>query len=384
MKLKFTLLLLFVSGTTFAQDSLFARKLVDTLTSPYFWGRGYTHDGVHKAAAFISAQFKSYGVKPMAGKNYLQEFSYPVNIFPGKMDVTINGIKLIPGKEFIVSPDSRGVTGAGKLQQTDSTHYVDQQNRVVVSLEDKLTWSVEGKALDYTVIQVDKKALKQAPVSLTAAIENQIIPDFKTANICGVVKGTLKPDSVIVITAHYDHLGGMGADTYFPGANDNASGLTQMLSLAKYYAANPQPYTMAFIAFSGEEAGLLGSKYFTENPLIALKNIRFLINLDLNGTGVEGITVVNATVYPKEFAAMQQINDEGHYFVKVAKRGKAANSDHYLFTEKGVPAFFIYTMGGIKAYHDVFDISATLPLNKYKDLFRFLVKFNSSLMQNTK
>ncbi|WDF76085.1 M28 family peptidase [Mucilaginibacter sp. KACC 22773] len=384
MKFKLTLLLLFISGTTFAQDSVLARKLVDTLTSPYFWGRGYTHDGVHKAAVFISAQFKSYGVKPMAGKNYLQEFSYPVNIFPGKMDVAINGVKLIPGKEFIVSPDSRGVTGTGRLEQTDSTHFVDKQNRVIVSLEDKLTWSVEGKALDFTLIQVDKKALKQAPSLLTVAIENKLIPDFKTANVCGVVKGTVKPDSMIVITAHYDHLGGMGSGTYFPGANDNASGLTQMLSLAKYYAANPQPYTMAFIAFSGEEAGLLGSKYFTENPLIDLKKIRFLINLDLNGTGIEGITVVNATVYPQEFAAMQRINDDNHYFVKVAKRGKAANSDHYLFTEKGVPAFFIYTLGGIKAYHDVFDISATLPLNKYKELFGLIVKFNSSLMQNAR
>ncbi|QEC75318.1 M28 family metallopeptidase [Mucilaginibacter ginsenosidivorax] len=384
MKFKLTLLLLFISGATFAQDSLFARKLVDTLTSPYFWGRGYTHDGVHKAAAFISAQFKSYGVKPMTGKNYLQEFSYPVNIFPGKMDVTINGVRLIPGKEFIVSPDSRGATGTGKLEQTDSTHFVDRQNRVIVSLEDKLTWSVEGKALDFTVIQVDKKALKQLPASLTVAIDNQLIPDFKTANVCGVVRGTVKPDSILVITAHYDHLGGMGSNTYFPGANDNASGLTQMLSLAKYYAAHPQPYTMAFIAFSGEEAGLLGSKYFTENPLIDLKKIRFLINLDLNGTGIEGITVVNATVYPNEFAAMQQINNDNHYFVKVAKRGKAANSDHYLFTEKGVPAFFIYTLGGIKAYHDVFDISATLPLNKYRELFNLIVKFNSALMQNAK
>lgn len=384
MKFKLTILFLFISGLSNAQDSLFARKLVDTLTSPYFWGRGYTHDGVHMAAAFIASQFKSYGVKPMDGKNYLQEFSYPVNIFPGKMNVAINGVKLIPGKEFIVSPDSKGVTGEGKLEQTDSTHFVDRKNRVIVSLEDKLTWSVEGKALDFTLIQVDKKAFTQMPATLKVAIENEVIPDFKTANVCGVVKGTIKPDSIIVITAHYDHLGGMGSDTYFPGANDNASGLTQLLSLAKYYAANPQPYTMAFIGFSGEEAGLLGSRYFTENPLIPLKNIRFLINLDLNGTGIDGITVVNATVYQKEFAAMRQINNEYHYFAKVVPRGKAANSDHYLFTEKGVPAFFIYTLGGIKAYHDVFDISATLPLNKYNDLFRLIVKFNNFLMQKAK
>jgi hypothetical protein len=380
MKFKLTLLFIFISGLAFGQDSLFARKMVDTLTSPYFWGRGYTNDGVHKAAAFLTAQFKAYGVQPMDGKSYLQNFNYPVNTFPGKMKVAINGVELRPGKDYIVSPDSKGVTGSGKLVQSDSSHFIDQQNRVVLSLEDKLTWSVEGKALDYTVIQMDKKALKGVPATIDIAIDNKVIPDFKTANICGIVKGTSKPDSVIVITAHYDHLGGMGSSTYFPGANDNASGVTQLLSLAKYYAAHPQPFSMAFICFSGEEAGLLGSKYFTENPLIPLKNIRFLINLDLNGTGIDGITVVNATVYPQEFAMLQKINSDGNYLVKVNPRGKAANSDHYLFTEKGVPAFFIYTMGGIKAYHDVFDISATLPLTKYADLFKLIVKFNSGLM----
>ncbi|MEZ2334481.1 M28 family metallopeptidase [Mucilaginibacter sp. RCC_168] len=380
MKYKLILLLLLTANCTLAQDSLFARKMVDTLTSPYFWGRGYTKDGVHRAAVFLAAQFKLYGVKPMDGKNYQQEFSYPVNTFPGKMKVVINGAELKPGIDYIVSPDSKGVTGTGKLEQVDSTHFVDKENRVVLSLEDKLTWSVEGKALDYTLIQMDKKSVKQTPSTIQIDMENQLIPDFKTANICGMVKGTSKPDSVLVITAHYDHLGGMGSNTYFPGANDNASGVTQLLSLARYYGAYPQRYSMAFICFSGEEAGLLGSKYFTDNPLIPLKNIRFLINLDLDGTGIEGITVVNATVYPNEFAALKQINSLGNYLVKVNPRGKAANSDHYYFTEKGIPAFFIYTLGGIKAYHDVFDISKTLPLTEYADLFKLILKFNSSLM----
>jgi aminopeptidase YwaD len=379
MKLKLILPFLFISNTLLAQDSLFARKMVDTLTSPYFCGRGYTNDGVHKAATFLSAQLKSYGVKPMDGKNFLQDFSYPVNTFPGKMEVTVNGEQLRPGKDFIVSPDSRGVTGTGQLIKKDSTHFIDQQNRVILSLEDKLTWSTEGQVLDYTLIQVDKKAVKDVPATLNVAIENKLVPDFKTANICGIVKGTSRPDSIIVITAHYDHLGGMGDKTYFPGANDNASGISELMGLARYYAKHPLPFSMAFICFPGEEAGLLGSKYFTQNPLIRLKNIRFLINLDLNGTGIDGITVVNATVYPKEFAAIQQINKENNYFVKVAPRGKAANSDHYFFTEQGVPAFFIYTLGGIKAYHDVFDISATLPLNKYSDLFNLIVKFNGRL-----
>ena len=258
MKIKLILLLLFAAQLTFAQDSVFARKMVDTLSSPYFWGRGYTKNGMAKASVFLTEQFRSYGVSPMDGKGFVQEFSYPVNTFPGKMEVSINGVSLIPGRDFIVSPDSRGIKGQGTLIK-DSTDFVDPVNRIIVVLQDKLTWSAEQKAQDYTVIELDRKLQKTLPVSIKVDIENKMISNFKTGNICGIVKGTSKPDSVIVYTAHYDHLGGMGDKTYFPGANDNASGVTQVLTMAKYYAAHPQPYSMAFILFAGEEAGLLGS-----------------------------------------------------------------------------------------------------------------------------
>jgi len=381
VKLNLTLLFLLFSGTLFAQDSLFARHMVDTLTSPYFWGRGYTNDGMGKATRFISGQFKEYGLQPMDGKDFVQEFSFNANTFPGAMELSVNGNALVPGRDFIIGPASRGVKGEGKLVQKDSIHFIDLKNRVIVELQDKLTWSVEQDVADFTLVQVDKKAMQGIPSTISINAENKLVQGFKTGNICAVVKGTARPDSFFVFTGHYDHLGGMGSKTYFPGANDNASGMSQLLSLARYYAQHPQRYSIAFICFSGEEAGLLGSKYFTENPLIPLANIRFLLNMDILGTGEEGITVVNATVYPKEFALLKQINEQNHYLVKVASRGKAANSDHYFFTEKGVPAFFIYTMGGIKAYHDVFDISKTLPLNEYNHLFKLLVAFNAGLMK---
>ena len=248
-------------------------------------------------------------------------------------------------------------------------------------MQDKLTWSVAPEAADYSLILVDKKALDKSPTTFKVNIDNKFINNFKAANVCGLVKGTVKPDSIIFITAHYDHLGGMGKDTYFPGANDNASGISLLLNLAQYYAKHPQKYSIGFMCFAGEEAGLIGSKYFTENPLVPLKNIRFLTNTDLAGTGEEGITVVNATEFPKEFGMMNAVNDENKYLVKINARGKAANSDHYFFTEKGVPAFFFYTLGGIKAYHDVFDKAPTLPLNEHEDLFKLIIKFNEKLMK---
>jgi hypothetical protein len=90
---------------------------------------------------------------------------------------------------------------------------------------------------------------------------------------------------------------------------------------------------------------------------------------------------VNASEFPAEFAMMKEVNEKEKLLVSINSRGKAANSDHYFFTEKGVPSFFFYTLGGIKAYHDVFDIAATLPLNEQEDLFKLIVAFNSELMK---
>jgi aminopeptidase YwaD len=385
MNLKFKLLLIafLLPSVAFSQDSLFARKIVDTLSSPHFWGRGYTKNGVHKATRYLVKQFKNYDLSPVNSKSFLQPFSYSVNTFPGKMDVSINGQKLIPGRDFIVSPESHGIKITTQLIQKNSTRFIDTTNRILVILEDKLTWSAEQKVANYTIIDVLKKSIESQPSTISINIKNKLVKRFNTANICGIIKGTNYPDSVIVYTAHYDYLGGMGNKTYFPGANDNASGVAQVLSLAKYYATHPQPYSMMFILFSGEEIGLLGSKYFTENPLIPLKNICFLVNLDLEGTGVEGITVVNATLFPSQFNLLKKINAKENLLPKIVSRGKAANSDHYFFSKNGVPAIYMYTMGGIKAYHDVYDISATLPMDEYSNLFKLIVKFNDALMYNS-
>lgn len=363
-----------------AQDVLIGRKMLDTLTSTHFWGRGYTNDGLHKAANFLASKFKDYGLSPLYGKSFFQNFNFPVNTFPGAMEVEVNGKKLVAGADFIVSPESRGIKASGKLQLADSVTFENPDDRIIFKVENKLTWSVSRQLAGYTMVQLNKNSMKEKPVSFSVKIENSFVEKFAAANICAFVKGTMHPDSFLVVTAHYDHLGGMGKTTYFPGANDNASGVSLMMELARYYAQNPQPYSIAFIAFAGEEAGLIGSKYFTENPLVPLTSIRFLLNTDLAGTGTDGITVVNATEFPKEFAWMNQVNDENKLLVKINSRGKAANSDHYFFTEKGVPSFFFYTLGGVTAYHDIYDRAEALPLSEFEDLFKLIVLFNNKLM----
>ncbi|PWS27626.1 aminopeptidase [Pedobacter yonginense] len=379
MKRFVLIFILFLSSNCFAQDSIYTRAILNVLTSKNFWGRGYTKNGMGKAADYLSAEYKKLGLFAFNG-GYKQYFSYPVNTFPGKMKVELNGKKLIPGKDFLVNNESKGLKAISNVEKIDSIHFTGTGNLQLI-LKDKLTWSVATEVGDYTLIELNRKNLKETPTNIHVEIENQFIEDFSASNVCGYIKGTKFPDSIVMITAHYDHLGGMGTETYFPGANDNAAGVASLLSLAKYYAANPQPYSVGFICFAGEEAGLLGSKYFTEHPLVALNKIKFLINLDLVGTGENGMTVVNASVYPKAFEILKTINAEYKYISKINARGKAANSDHYFFTEKGVPAFFIYTQGGPSAYHDVLDRPETLPLTEYEDLFKLIVGFNQKLME---
>lgn len=376
MKRFFVLFILVFSNYAFAQDLIYTQKTLKILTSPALWGRGYTNNGMANAANFIEKEFLKMGLKPNQ-----QGFSFPVNTFPGAMHLTLNGKKLKPGIDFIVDQASKGLTENGKLDQLDSTHFVSNSRKLRVLLQQKLTWSVATKVDDFTTVLVKKDAITEVPQNFEVKIDNRFIPEFKATNVYATVRGTKYPDSLVAITAHYDHLGGMGSKTYFPGANDNASGVSFLLSLAKYYAKNPPPYTVAFICFAAEEAGLIGSKYFVENPLMELSKVRFLINLDLVGTGEAGATVVNATLFPNEFSLLNRINDEKKFLVKINPRGPAANSDHYFFSEKGVPTFFIYTQGGITAYHDVNDRAETLPFSVYENLFELLVGFNTALMK---
>ena len=206
-------------------------------------------------------------------------------------------------------------------------------------------------------------------------MEQKYIPTHTTNNVIGFCAGKAKTKKTLLISAHYDHLGRMGSETYFPGANDNASGNAMLLHLAEQLIKHPIKYNVLFVAFAGEEIGLLGSKYMCMNPIIPLKDIRFMLNLDIMGSGEEGITVVNSTLFPKEFDLLKSINAKKRLLKEIKPRGPAANSDHYYFTEAGVPAFFIYTMGPNKHYHDVEDRYEALSFDAFNSLNSLLLTF---------
>ena len=237
---------------------------------------------------------------------------------------------------------------------------------------EKLQWSVADYVTNFPMIKIASKSVNYDFSTVQLNIENKFKIALRTQNVIGQAVGKRKKS--IIISAHYDHLGMMG-QVKFPGANDNASGVSLLLNLASYYSITPHKYNIIFICFGAEEAGLKGSKYFTEHPLLDLKKVKFLINIDIVGTGEEGIAIVNALEENKAAKKIGKINTSLNYFKKIKIRGQSPNSDHYWFSHHQVPSIFIYTMGGIQAYHDPLDKSETLPLNKIEDLYHLIIDF---------
>jgi len=364
-----------------SQDTVYARSVIKKLSSKECFGRGYLNNGLDVAAKYISSELKRLKAKPLFSTGYYQWFDFDVNTFPDKITVKINNRLLKPGEDYIISPESGTLKGKFTMKRKDSVTFISDNSPIplIISLKRKLNYSVAKRAGDYCVIEVLNKKefadIKTAEVN----IHSKVLTKYINKNICAFIPGKKENDTMIVYSAHYDHLGGMGKKIYFPGANDNASGVSALLNFVKYYTKNPPKYKILFVFFAGEEAGLLGSNYFVENKTVDLAKIKFLVNLDLLGTGDEGIMVVNGSVHQKEFELMSQINKEKNLVKEIKKRGKAKNSDHYWFTEAGVPCFFIYTLGGIKAYHDIYDVEKTLPLTDYVDICNLLIEFVNRL-----
>ncbi|NEN23512.1 Zn-dependent exopeptidase M28 [Cryomorpha ignava] len=397
--------------SVFSQDLDYVNSQVDTLSSPAFFGRGYINDGSNLAADYLAAQFEKLRAKPVS-ESYFQPFIFKVNTFPKKSIVSCNGNTLVEGYDYLINPGSGSSHGKYKTVFLDSTSFQNssptpkkrkaipvidltgidtpdevsllhdfkiatlRKSPIIVLNPKKIMWSVSPQRYKNSLIEIEKGKFCTDSRKVGIDVQNAEI-EYEARNIIGKISGE-SSDSCLVITAHYDHLGMMG-NAMFPGASDNASGTAMLLDLMRFYAENKPQQDIYFISFAAEEAGLIGSKYFVDNPLFDLSKIKFLVNLDLMGSAAEGITLVNGSLFPERMRSLAAINTQNEFLPKIKLRGKAANSDHYWFSEAGVPAVFIYTLGNAKAYHDVYDVPSGLDWANYNELFTLLVTYLDTL-----
>jgi hypothetical protein len=178
-------------------------------------------------------------------------------------------------------------------------------------------------------------------------------------NVVGVLEGEgPHADETIVIGAHYDHLGFGGAGSAAPGvheihngADDNGSGTSVLIEVARRLAARGKPpRRLVFIAFTGEERGLLGSARYTRNPLVPLDKTVAMLNLDMVGRLKDEKLIVHGTGTAEEFDALVDRLGKEHHFVISKKPGGFGPSDHSSFYAVKVPVLFFFT-GSHNDYH---------------------------------
>lgn len=179
-------------------------------------------------------------------------------------------------------------------------------------------------------------------------------------NVIGWIEGTdpkLK-DEFIVVGAHYDHLGWGGPTSNYKGkkpmihngADDNASGIAALIELARIFKENPPKRSIAFIAFTGEEFGLLGSNFFVNNSPINLEKISLMINMDMVGRLRNNILYAIGTGSAVELDEIVTTLDEQDTLAITKSESPIGASDQTSFYIKNVPSIMFFT-GVHSDYH---------------------------------
>lgn len=413
MKKLLLLVLVVVATQLNAQDLAHYKKIVKELSSAKYQGRGYAEDGANKAGKWIAKEFAKAG----ADEVICQPFKLDINTFPGKMEFSVDGKRQIPGVDFTIREFNPSVKGEYKLYHVDTLNYNPEkmfadlaspqyEGAFVVcdfmftykhmadfkKLQSKKECSNAGMVYTWEAPLKFYKAygetVKEKPIiwvkpdfptdakTIKVDMENEFLKDYECFNVIAKVEGK-RHDSCYVFTAHYDHLGKLGKKTFYPGAHDNASGTAAIITFAAHYAQHTPEYDMYFIAFSGEDANLRGSVWYAEHPIVSLKQIKYLFNLDMiaDNNPEQYCEVSNEGM--AGYALFEKINAEKGYFKALAKSELADNSDHYPFAERNVPCIFFMNEHGdaFKYYHTVYDTWKNAIFTNYEPTFNLIKDF---------
>jgi aminopeptidase YwaD len=380
-----------------------ARADVDTLASAPYAGRGYdARQGAARAAAYLARRFEALGLRPL-GPAFGHPFGFAADEVAAA-GLSVDGRRLRMGTDALPVEGSRSGSGmaragagpgrvaviaAGDSVEARVARAAAQGAVATVVLFEALPpYGAVGFAAPVPVFAVVRAAwaagagrgpLVRYRLNAAAALPRVGV------NVVGAVPGTAAPDSFLVVTAHYDHMGCFvdayaRTDVCFPGANDNASGTALLLALAAEVARHPLRYTVVFAAMGGEEDGLHGSRALAAAPPWPLARTRFLVNLDMAASGA-GLMAFGGTDFAPELARLNVLA-AAQGAPPVTARAMRPNSDQYPFFARGVRAFYLLTSGGAQPYHSPRDVPATLEWDAWARLYRLTSAFLRELAGN--
>jgi len=386
--------------SSFAQDvnKLIHPKDVDhiikTLSADDMRGRATFTPDIEHAAQFIEGEYKKAGLVPLAGnKDFRQNFTMPRTI-PGRVSMTINGNPVSPDSVYVnTTATSVSWTNstdvevvkltADKNFRAESATYQRSGKKMIILVDPKfsaMVKSAKARAAKGSIVRSrnDNQVLvyvlgnfdnvKTFEVNYTGKFE-----DSPLFNIAGMIPGKSKPDEYVIFSGHYDHLGiiaPMQGDSIANGADDDASGTTAVITLAKYFKKlNNNERTLIFVAFCAEEIGEFGSAHFatTMDPakVVAMFNIEMIGKQAKWGPNSALITGYERS----DFGPILQKNLEGTDFKFYPDPYTSQNlfyrSDNASLARVGVPAHTISTdqIDSDKLYHTVKDEYSSLDVN---------------------
>jgi hypothetical protein len=374
------------------------QRVVGTLASDEMEGRRTFTKGIDKAAAFIAAEFKSYGIQPLKGSNqYLQSFAMirpkfisasgmlNESALDTKQIIAVTCSKALQLSEksgYEVATIAKGANLFGEARK-----YSGLTKNTIVLVDTSFTSSFGRLAqLKGNMFYSDKSVVfilttETAIKSITIDAKHDI-QEMPLANVVGMIPGKTLPNEYIIFSGHYDHLGinsrnMVNNDSIYNGANDDAAGTTAMMLLAKYYAAaKNNDRTLIFAAFTAEEVGGFGAQYFSKqfNPL----DVKAMFNIEMIGSESKwGKNSAFITGYEKtDMGKLLQGNLTGTNFTFYPDPYTSQNlfyrSDNATLARLGVPAHTISTtkIDVDPYYHKASDELSTIDIPNMTQIIR--------------
>lgn len=388
-------------------------RIIKTLAADNMMGRSAIRpEHIDKAAAFIESEFKSIGLGQLQGlKSFRQEFTKS-RILPVSQHVTIDGKPIASENVLIIAEKSELSQSTGlSIRQIafDSTasnkdqYFFDKAfalirdtSSMLVLIDDRFQNNFqELKGYFLGRFTNNRKYTKVFVTGATEANQYSIkatqkIESIKMANVVGILPGKSKPDEMVVFSGHYDHIGiekPINGDSIANGADDDASGTTAVIELARYFKKiKNNERTLIFVAFTAEEIGGFGSKYFSEqlNPdkVVAMFNIEMIGKPSKWGQNFAFITGYDRS----DFGEILQKNLTGTKFEFRADPYPEQNlfyrSDNATLARLGVPAHTISTdeIDIDKFYHTVDDEFETLNMENLTATIRAIALSAKSIV----
>jgi len=383
------------------------------LSSDELQGRQLFTKGIDRAAEFIATEFKMAGLKPLTEGKYFQDFSIQRTKFilaKGTLDgqsIDQRNIVAFSSKKELKLDQNSGyekvrITGKDPLYPTLLKMLADKKNYFVLvdSIHSRMFNSLKsfrresepsGNNIVFVLSNTDPNSY---------LIEyKQDVTQLSARNVVGVLPGKKLKDQYVIFSGHYDHLGigrpNNEGDSIYNGANDDASGITAVIMLARYFSElKNNERSLVFAAFTAEETGGYGSQYFSKQfapeKVVAMFNIEMIGTQSRWGNNAAFITGYEKTDMGKILEKNLEGSDFSFYPDPYPKQQLFYRSDNATLARLGVPAHTVSTsrmesdsalkIEADKYYHTVDDEFETLDIKNLAEIIKAIAISSTSIV----